>query len=293
MREVNADSRGQLGTISKLNSVQELSFTGRTERFPISSFSKQSIAEEGIFPFAFSFVKRGMKNAFGFSKSELITFIVVILIWAGTGILKAMNIDIGILKHLTFFTGASSGLQGGALSISGGIAAKSFILAAIAGTIIPLFTNLFSGRIGTEFTGFKQFVSQFIKIKINNISHLAMLFIGASAAFIFYGFLSVNGSFQNNFVSILAAFLIIKNFGNQNSFFSGILSRAFRKTPMSGYGTSTVMTGMVLGYLLSIPVSLKLSNISGIGYIIGTFAVAAGVILLISGSSARKVEQTI
>lgn len=293
MREINAESRGQSGTILKVNSVQELVFTGRMERFPISSFSKESITEEGIFSFAFSFVKRGIKNTFRLSKSEWITFAVIILIWAGTGILKTINVDIGIVKLLAFFTASYNGIQGGALSISGGIAAKSYILAAITGTIIPFFESLFSGRIRTEFAGFSRFISQLTKIKINNTSHLAMLSIGVGTAFIFYSFLSVNGSFQNNIVSILAAFSIMRNFGSKNSFFSGILSRVLTKTSMSGYGTSVIMNGMASGYLLSIPVSLKLAGISGIGYIIGVIAVAAGIILLISGSSARKAEQTI
>ena len=293
MREIKADSRGKSGTIPGVNSIQELGFAGFKEKFLISSYPKESLTEDGIFSFAFSFVKRGIKNAFTFSRREWITLIVVIIIWAGTGLMKAKNVDTGILKILAFFTASYNGIQEGALPISGGIAAKGFILAAMAGTIIPLFESLFSGRILTELTGFSRFAFQLTKFKIKNISHLAMLSIGLGAAFILYGFLSVNGSFQNNFVSIIAAFSIIKNYGKHNNFFSGILSRMLRKTSMSGYGTFAIMTGMVFGYVLSIPVSLKLSTINEIGYIIGTLAVAAGIILLISGSHTRKVEQTI
>ena len=265
--------------------MSKLSFSGSSERFAVTSFQADTfradtVVNDGLFSYVLSYVKRGAGNAFKFNVKDWITVGVIILVWVVTGIFKSLNMDNPILKLFAFFTSAYNGLNAGVLPITGGVAAKSFLFAATAGTLIPFFENLFKGKIRSELSGFSSFTRQFTKINLKNIAQLAMILIGMGAAFVLYGFLSVNGSFQNNFISIMAVFLIIKNFGSKNSFLTGFLSRALRKTVLSGNGVNAIIIGIVIGYSLSVPVSLLLSQINKIGYILGGIAIIAGAIML-------------
>lgn len=265
-------------------------FSAKTMRYKIPSNIQTASEKEGLLAFVFSYVKRSLKNMFRFSKAELIALLVFIILWAATGILKVTNPSNtnSILNAIAYLTASYNGLQQGTLSIVGGIFAKSTVYFLIAGTFIPSIANVFKGNLKQEFKGISQFFKQLIKIRPNNLSQLSMLALGIGLALVMYNFLSVDGSFQNNFVSILLAISLIGQFGDKSTFTVGFLSQLFKKSANKSSATATLQMGLIFGFTLSIPLALNFSNIKNIGFIIGGAAILLGIALTVVARSSKK-----
>lgn len=267
----------------------QTAFEGRSARFSVRSAPVGAGAgTAGALSFLFSLMKDGARGFSKLTTQDFISMALIVSAWALTGIMKSRNTDNIFLRFVAFLTSSYNGLSPGVLPIIGGMAARSFVLVGLAGTLIPLITGATRGKARAGSSGFSSFSRQLKDIKANDTATLGTVFAGAGIALLLYAFLTVDGSFQNNGVSILALFLTLKTFGNKNSFLSGFLSRAVRGTPLSSQGPGTMMTGLVLGFALSVPVSLMFGGVSRIGYILGALMLIVGVAM--SSTAGRKRE---
>ena len=265
-------------------------FKAKSMRFRILSNTETTSEKEGLLAFVFSYVKRSLKNVIRFSKAEWVVLIGFIVIWAVTGVLKTTqpNNANSALDAVAFLTASYNGLQQGTLSVIGGVFAKGAIIAIVAGTPMPTVANGLKGNFKNQFKGISQFFKQLIKLRPNDMGQLSKLVLGIGLALVAYNFLSVDGSFQNNFISILLAMTLIGRFGDESSFIVGFLNRIFKKSPNKTSAASALQMGLILGYALSIPLSLTFSNTQTMGFIVGGIVSIIGISLMVFARTSKK-----
>ena len=163
-----------------------------------------------------AFLKGWFKGIWQMVKNPL-SFLPTILIcgvWIVLGIVHTRYGEEPWLAWLNFFTFAQGGLFGGVTGAVGGILGKILVASFVNALMLPLFLrkNRPVNRFGSGFGGF------FHSFAFSGLRAMSTFFFGMAIALGLYSVLNITQRWQEAFVGIAGALMLIRGIGQKGGF---------------------------------------------------------------------------
>lgn len=197
------------------------------------------------------FLKAYFKN-FGYMLTHpwtLLPTLIISAVWIFLGIYQTRVEESQALSWLNFFTFAQGGLFGGLAGAIGGIVGKILLATLLNALLVPLFVKGSRpfARFGRGIGGF------FRSFGFTSLRALSVFLIGVSLALLLYSVMNITQRWQESFIGVVGAILLIRSIGAQGgllfSLLFSIVSAFTRKGRVPSYiGIMRFLSGMATGF---------------------------------------------
>lgn len=210
------------------------------------------------------------------NKRKLMPAIVLAVLWLLLTLLPALGINPVPVRFLSWLTFARGGLTGGILNRIGGIIGKGLLASLLTISV-------------TDKSGFRQIKAGLSNLKDGFTSEKTgktVLIFGIGVALIVYNLMVADTTLQNSMAGIACFALSLRALerggGFAQTFFTSLTAG---KKPIEAVGINRFMSGWTAGFALGVLISVL--PLSYGGYLFGTAAVIAGVILAAANKETR------
>ncbi len=244
--------------------------------YPVSFPESTGYKDDGAFQVLVSGVSGYLK---GFTKTirdkrRMVLALVMMILWVVPILIGRFSSLPAWIDKLNYFTFAAGGLTGGLSGMVGGIAGRGMVAYFFASLFMPLFhKNL---PLSGMYRGIKAF---FRTLWVKDLRSLGSILFGIGLGLALFNFFTGDFSFQNSIIGVYGALLMLSSLGNDRGFITRFINGFSKKKNRIVRGGLNVTTGLALGFLGAIPLSLP--DGLYLGYITGVAMAVVGLILLI------------